>query len=906
MIIPNTHFHMKMTQKLEEGGASHRNYTNHAIFVSTPLMMNFPKTLLLGWIMGTLCSFSLLNAQNLDSLLNNKRVYQSVSIGDLPEPKIDGNLDDEIWNLGEWQGDFTQQQPRGGTKGTENTWIKVLFDKSSLFVAIVCQDSEPEKIRDIFDRRDALSGDMTGIALDSYDDKRTAFEFNLSAAGQKMDLKHLGDYQWDFNWDAVWDGATSRNDTGWVAEMKIPFSQLRYANREEHTWGMHVWRWISRKAEEDQWQYIPLEAPAMVYLFGELKGVNDIRTSRQVEFLPYGLTSIARDAGQEGFDRLRFNGGIDAKVGISSDYTLDLSINPDFGQVEADPSVMNLTSFETFYEEKRPFFLEGNDIFDFELDGDIPYYSRRIGSAPNFPDQYGPYQISEIPQFTTILGAAKLTGKSSNGLSVGVVNGLTAQEFAIAGNDELEDREIQVAPLSNYFSSRVKKEYREGTTIIGGMFSLVNRISPDSAVASLLPGTAISGGLDFLQYWDQKNYYFEAKAIASQLQGSQEAILLQQLGHTHRFQRPDADYLQVDSLREQLAGHGGLVRVGKKGGNFNFNLTGQYRSPGLNLNDMGYIRQADFLGEGADISYEVNEPGDWIRNYKVTLFQEARWSFGGENTQNELGTEFVMQNNKLWRFTAGYSFDFTHLDTRELRGGPALRIDRQQTIGAMVSSNTAKDFSGMAGVHFITLGTPGSQQEVGYVSLTWLPIRKIKLSGITSLDLRKYHQQYVNTIPTGEETLYLVGDIDYRSVSFTFRGELFLTPELSLQYYGSPFYSVGDYENFRRVNEADSRDINERLLAVETTYDPDVNVYSFDYNNDSYDFGNPDFSFMQFRSNLVFRWEYKLGSTLYVVWAHDRSGFESMFNPVSDIMGDLFGIKGNNIFMVKLNFWFSV
>ncbi len=317
--------------------------------------------------------------QNLDSLLNNKRVYQTENIGDTPLPKIDGVLDDEIWNLGEWQGDFTQQQPVGGANGTEKTYVKVLYDYSNLFVAIVCQDNEPDLIRDIFNRRDVLSGDMTGIAIDSYYDKRTAFEFNLSAAGQKIDIKHNGDYLWDFNWNAVWDGATSKNDTAWVAEMKIPFSQIRYADKEEHIWGMHVWRWIERRMEEDQWQFIPREAPAMVYLFGELKGVEEIRSSRQVELLPYVLTSYENYAEGNGTDAFKFNGGIDAKVGISSDYTLDLTINPDFGQVEADPSVLNLTSFETFYEEKRPFFLEGNEIFDFELDGDIPYYSRRIG-----------------------------------------------------------------------------------------------------------------------------------------------------------------------------------------------------------------------------------------------------------------------------------------------------------------------------------------------------------------------------------------------------------------------------------------------------------------------------------------------------------------------------------------------
>jgi hypothetical protein len=865
-----------------------------------------PNTLLALLVTGFIGFTPGLTAQNLDSLLNNKRIYPSVSIGELPQPRIDGLLDDEIWQLGEWHGDFTQQQPRGGAKGTENTWVKVLFDRSSLFVAIVCQDSEPEKIRDILDRRDALSGDMTGIAIDSYFDKRTAFEFNLSAAGQKIDLKHLGDYLWDFNWNAVWDGATSLNDTAWIAEMKIPFSQMRYANNEEHTWGMHVWRWISRKYEEDQWQYIPKEAPAMVYLFGELKGINHIRGSRQVEFLPYVLSSVEKQAAKDQFDPLKFNGGIDAKVGISSDYTLDLSINPDFGQVEADPSVMNLTSFETFYEEKRPFFLEGTEIFDFELDGDIPYYSRRIGSSPSFPDNYGSLTISEIPNFTTILGAAKLTGKSSKGLSVGVVNGLTAREFAVATDGEDQVRDLEVAPLSNYLSSRIKREFKEGNTILGGMFSLVNRISPDSAVSTLIPNAAISGGLDLLHYWDQKNYFFEVKALASQLKGTPEAILKKQLEHAHRFQRPDADYLSVDSLKEQLTGHGGLIQFGKKGGNINFNMRGQYRSPGLNLNDMGYIRQADFLGASGDVSYEMNDPGNWIRNYTISLFQEARWSFGGENTHNELGIKYALMNNNLWSFSLSYSFDFSHLDIRELRGGPALRIDRQQMLGLFVSSNPSRDLSGMAGFHYAALGASESRQEVAYASLTWLPVRRLKLSGIASLDRRRYHQQYVSTLEGNGAHLYLVGDIDHRSTSFTFRGEFFLTPELSLQYYGSPFYSVGAYNNFRSVNEAGSREIDERLTSLDVRYNEELNQYSFSQDGAAYSFGNPDFSFMQFRSNLVFRWEYNLGSTLYIVWAHDRSGFESLFNPVSDILGDLFQQKGNHIFMIKLNFWFSV
>jgi len=847
-----------------------------------------------------------LMAQNLDSLLNNKRVYQSENIGDLSVPKIDGLLDDEIWELGEWQGDFTQQQPVGGGDGTENTYIKVLYDESNLFVSIICNDDEPELIRDIFDRRDALKGDMTGIAIDSYNDKLTAFEFNLSAAGQKMDLKHLGDYQWDFNWNAVWDGATAKSDSGWVAEMKIPFSQIRYTNKEQHVWGMHVWRWIDRRQEEDQWQYIPLQAPAMVYLFGELKGVEQIRSSRQMEILPYLLFSAKQNANIANSPKFNLNGGIDAKVGISSDFTLDLTINPDFGQVEADPSVLNLTAFETFYEEKRPFFLEGNEIFDFSLDDDIPYYSRRIGAEPSFPGYWEDREVSETHRWTTILGAAKLTGKTRNGLSVGVINGLTAEESGIARDSLGEEQEIQVAPLSNYNASRVKKEFNQGNTIIGGMFSLVNRFSPSTAVKAYLPSMAVTGGLDLLHYWDNKNYYVEAKSIASQLRGSKEAILEKQLSHIHRFQRPDADYLEVDSLRENLSGSGGLVRIGKKGGKFNFSLAGQYRSPGINLNDMGFIRQADFVGDIVELAYRMNEPGKWIREYTLEFSQEAQWSFGGENTQNRSGLMFNLRTNKLWSFILSYAFDATHLDTRDLRGGPAIRVDGEHQSGAMIKSNRSKDLYANLGFHYNHYVVENSHMEFLNGGITWLPIRRVKLSAQAIFQTRKYHQQYVSTLVETGETLYLTGRIDQQTSSLTFQAELFITPEFSIQYYGSPYYSVGKFSEFKRVNQSGAKNMDDRFDALDVSYNETNNTYSFDYNANTWNFQNPDFSFMQFRSNLVLRWEYNLGSTFYFVWAHDRSDWQGEYNPVSEITGDLFGLKGNHVFMIKLNFWFNL
>jgi hypothetical protein len=847
-----------------------------------------------------------LNGQNIDSLLRNKRVYHAVSIGELPAPKIDGLLEDSIWALGEWQGEFRQQFPYGGRLASENSYMKILYDRSNLYVAIICQDSEPELIRDILGRRDARGGDNAGIAIDSYYDKRTAFEFSMTAAGQKMDLKHLGDYHFDFNWDGVWDGASSKNDTAWIAEMQLPFSQLRYANREEQIWGLHVYRVISRKSEADCWQYIPREAPAMVYLFGELHGVRDIRSSRQVEFLPYVLGSLSRIQGTDPLNDFGFNAGLDAKIGISSDYTLDLSVNPDFGQVEADPSVLNLTSFEIFYQEKRPFFLEGNDIFDFEINGDIPYYSRRIGSAPNFPDSYEGWEVSEVPDRTTILGAAKLTGKSKKGWSVGLVNGLTAREYSRATNSEGMEKDMEVAPLSNYMATRIKRDIKQGNTIVGGVFSLVNRIGADTANSNLLPASAISGGLDLLHHWKERNYFLEVKSIASQLSGTPEAILQKQLAHNHRFQRPDADYLEVDSLRENLWGHGGLVRAGKKGGKWTFYLQGEYRSPGLNLNDMGYIRQSDFVGQRIQVAYEMNNPGRWIRDYTFELFQEAQWSFGGENTGNRLGAEFQGRNNALWRGNLELQYDFSRLDTRELRGGPALRNDEMVMAELSVTSNTARDLYASIGYQYVYLGAKSSRMDEFEASITWLPIKRLSLSGMTSLDHRSYHQQYVTTLAGNPDDEYVVARIDQSTSSLTFRGELFLTPELSIQYYGSPYYSVGKYDDFKRVGVAAAKDMGERLESLELTYDPESDSYSYEYDSQNFTFGNPDFSFMQFRSNLVFRWEYKLGSTLYVVWSHDRSDWISAYSPIREITGDLFGIKGNHVFMLKLNYWFSL
>jgi len=455
-------------------------------------------------------------------------------------------------------------------------------------------------------------------------------------------------------------------------------------------------------------------------------------------------------------------------------------------------------------------------------------------------------------------------------------------------------------------ASRIKRDFKQGNTIVGGFFSSVNRISPDSVSRELLPDQAISGGLDMLHHWKNRNYYIEAKAIASQLAGSPEAILRKQLAHNHRFQRPDADYLEVDSRRESLSGHGGLIRAGKKGGKWNFHLEGQYRSPGLNLNDMGYIRQSDYVGQRAEASYYMNEPRKWIRSYYLSFFQEARWSFGGENTDNFMGLQYTAFNNQLWWLKGYLQHDFSTLDTRELRGGPALLNDGESMIALSLGSNTSKDLYAALAYQYSTFGRKDSHESHLMFSINWLPIKRLNFSSVAAISQRQYHQQYVTTISGNLSDEYIVGEIDHHTTSLTFRGELFITPELSLQYYGSPYFAVGSYDSFRRVKQASEKAFYDRLEPLVLQYDTEMELYSFQRNSEQLEFRNPDFSFMQFRSNLVFRWEYKLGSTLYIVWSHHRSDYESLHNPIRDLTWDLFGVRGNHILMLKLNFWFSV
>ena len=840
-----------------------------------------------------------------DSVVNHfagiKRVYYAVRIDEAP--KIDGRLDDECWQKsGTWDGDFIQQVPNQGRAPSQETRIKILYDDNYLYVGIVCYDNEPGKIRKVLGRRDVNNGDVAGIALDTYFDKQTAFEFNVTAAGQKVDLMHLGDYGWDFNWDAVWDGKSSVGDSAWYAEIRIPFNQLRFAKRDEQIWGMHVWRWIDRLNEENHWKLIPIDAPAMVYIFGKLRGIKDISTKRNFELLPYSKIKHIPDAEK----RLTPGVGFDGKIGVTSNFTLDYTFNPDFGQVEADPSVLNLTAYEVFYDEKRPFFLEGNNILNYNAGDDLLFYSRRIGAAPEYPEP-APDERVVGPEQTTILNALKLTGKNHSGLSLGVINSMTMAEHATFFSEN-GNRKERVEPFTNYFIGRVKQDFNNRNTFLGGMATSVIRNIKDDNL-KFLSDNSLTGGIDFQHFWKERKYYVDFKGFASKVSGSEQSIAKLQLDPRHQFQRKDAKHLEYKDGMTSLEGWGGQLSGGKIGGKLRLEAELDWRSPGVELNDVGYLWQADYIKQGLSFLYWINKPKSILNSYYVSIDQKHMRSYGGEKLGDEINghVRFVFKN--LWKLDFIGSHEFFNVDTRGLRGGPALRKDGESMARAFIQTNTSRNLILGGGPTFTW-----NEDKIGYSEnfifvIKWLISGRFNLDSNTHFTKTTDNNQYVFQTDVDGVREYIVGKLNRKLLTTTLRAEIFATPELSFQYYGNPYASVGRYEDFRKVNISKSVNYNERFSPLFIHETSGEKLLQDEKNNTilNLNLSGPDFNFQEFRSNFVARWEYKTGSTLYFVWTNTRTRYQNVYEPsVFESLKGIHKVKAENAFMLKLSFWFSI
>jgi hypothetical protein len=854
-----------------------------------------------------------------------KKLYTATRVSS--PPVINGKLDDASWQTGTWIDDFIQYEPFNGRPASQRTEFNIQFDDNYMYVAIKAFDTSPDSIVNRLTRRDEADGDLVGIILDSFHDLRTGFLFGVSSAGVKYDRMVMNDGEYeDPTWDPNWWVQTAINSEGWVAEMKIPFSQVRFDKNNGTIWGLEVGRILYRKNETTFWQHIPKEAPGMVHLYGEMKGLDEIKPRKIFDITPYSVakTESFKAVPENPFlskGRLSgINAGLDAKIGVTNNLTMDLTINPDFGQVEADPSEVNLTAYETFFKEKRPFFIEGKNITNFGMgigDGengnDNLFYSRRIGRRPQVSPDLEDGWYADVPIQSSIIGAAKLTGKTINGLSVGFINAITNDEFAEI--DTVGGRmQRMVEPLTNYFIGRVQKDNHNGNTLFGGMVTATNR-SLNSTVRDYLHESAYTAGADFTQYFDNKNWVLSFNAAFSTVQGSKKAIANTQQSALRYFQRPDIKYSVLDTNRTSLSGTGGRLQIVKQNGNWNFMGVSIWKSPGFETNDVGYLREANTILSVLWGQYQQFEPKGIYRRYNINADVYSVLNFDGNELAKGLEWNASMNLKNFWRVFTGGSFRGNNLDQSILRGGPMMKTPGGWDIRFGFSSDSRKKFVFEAYSNFRNGYSKSSNSFYTEGGFSYKPTNYLVFSFNPNFSKSFSELQYVSSVEVANQTnKYIFASIDRETVSASFRVNVNLSPDLTLQYWGQPFIATGAYNDHKQIINPMADDFHDRFsIFSPDQISRDDDEYLIDENNDQltdYRFDRKDFNVKEFLSNLVLRWEYSPGSSLFLVWSQSRntSGDVGKMD-LDDDLGDLFDGSDNkphNVFLIKFSYRFGL
>ncbi len=833
---------------------------------------------------------------------------------------IDGRYDDAAWDAVEWSGDFVQRDPNDGAPPSQNTRFKVLFDDNNLYIVIHAMDSVPGEIVRRLSRRDNDDGDWLVVSIDSYADKLTAFNFGVTSAGVQFDFMIVNDNGTDANWESVYYTATNTDATGWTAEMRIPLSQLRFAKKDKHTWGLNIMRYIYRRQELSLWQPISRTAPGMVSLYGELTGLNGISPRRDIELLPYAYTKATYEPKVEGNPfktghKYSGTAGLDGKIAVTNDLTLNFTINPDFGQVEADPSVMNLTAYETFYPEKRPFFVEGKNIFTFKLTGadsennlNTLFYSRRIGRKPQYTFYPRAGTFVTAPEQTTILGSFKLSGKTRKGLSVGIIESITQNEQATFDSAGVRYNK-GVEPLTSYLIARISQDFNKGTTVVGGIFTATNRSIKEPQL-EFLPYAAYTGGLNAIHFWKNKTYYISGRAVGSSIYGSEQSISMLQRSAARYYQRPDNDHVTYDPTRTQLSGYGGTAEIGKAGtGNWQFLNYITFRSPGLEFNDAGFLKQADEIQQLFWLGYRKFKPFSVFRWASANFTEFITWDFGGETINKGFDLNANGQFKKYYTTGAGINYAGTTLSRGELWGGPALLLPPVFNFNAYAESDTRKKLA----LRFSTshhYGKDGYYNNHRYTcEITYKPVKTLLLSLIPQFTSGFSQLQFVTAPKVENNTRYIMGSLSRQVFDLSARINVSLTPELSIQYYAQPYIFEGKYTDYKRITDPKADQFTNRFhqfTTEEISLNEETNKFSVDEDQNGiqdFSFSNPDFHFIQYRSNMVFRWEYKTGSSIYLVWAQGRTNYENGSGEVfDDYLTDLWQTKPRNDFMLKISY----
>jgi hypothetical protein len=850
---------------------------------------------------------------------------------------LDGRLDEEAWTVAEPIGEFIQQRPDEGAPASERTEVRFLYDADAIYIGARMYDSHGEAgVTSRLTRRDELpQSDVLRIDFDPYRDRLNSVEFDVNPAGWRGDAAGF-----DRSWDPVWEAVTSVDSLGWTAEIRIPLGQLRFSRDSVQTWGLNVTRLIHRNQERSQWAFWRQNDPGGPAFFGDLAGLRIQRSPRQAEFLPYAVARTRRLSSgnpaspfyQPSPSDVRF--GTDLRYLLTSSFTLSATVNPDFGQVEVDPAVVNLSAYESYFPERRPFFVEGNELFRFGNPGCNMncglglnlFYSRRIGRAPQgatLANAAGQY--ADLPENTAILGAAKLTGRTRNGTTLGVVNAVTRREVAEVATTEGTRLFQPVEPLTNSFVGRVRREMNGGNLAVGGIVTSVQRRLDDPGLADLLPHSAQAGGLDTEVFWGRRTYRFAASVTATHVAGDAPAILRLQRSSARYFQRPDRRItsdgpfsVAYDPAATVLSGYGAIARLVKQGGDWTWDLNASTVSPGFEPNDLGFLFAGDSRWVNATLGRNFTRPTRAYRTLFVLGGAEQQWNFDGDLTNRSLSAFATTQLRNYWNVTAYGSRRLESLADRLTRGGPVVGQPGGTSGFISASSDPRRRLVLNGSLNAGRTDDGGHNASVNSTAT-------LRLASNARITLGPGFSRSVNTaqyVASVEDPFatnffgrrYVFAQLDQRQLFMTTRADVTFTPKLSLDLYAQPLIASADYSDFREF--AAPRQMTKRVYGrdvgtVTTTGSGENLRYVIDPDGDgpagTFSLRNPDFNLRSLRGTGVLRWEWRPGSTAYLVWSQTRSDI--------DLLGDLaFRRDGNallsapsdNILVLKISYWLGL
>lgn len=844
---------------------------------------------------------------------------------------VDGKLNEPVWQSNPVK-NFTQRDPNEGMPASEETYVWIAYDEENIYVAARCFDSNPELIDASLTRRDNyILSDWFAFYVDPYNDKKNGYFFAVNAGGSIMDGILFND-SWDDNsWDGIWEAKTQIDSGGWTVEIKIPFSQLRFRESDVMKWGVNFAREIKRKNERDYFVMVPKKESGFVSRFATLEGLYGIKSKQRFEVMPYIVQKaqyLVHEANDPFYksNQYKTSLGADFKIGIGSNLNVDATINPDFGQVEVDPAVINLTAFESYYQEKRPFFIEGSNTFYFGIGGSNYnwgfnfgwpelFYSRRIGRSPQ-GEISDDYDFVKKPSETRILGAAKLTGKLDKVTTLGAISAVTERTYAtIFKNGTKYDVEIE--PFTHYGVLRTKREFNNGMHSLGLMLTSVNRDLHSNSLKNSLSKNAYTLGIDGWTFLNNSKIYVLSGAFAaSYVEGTKDYMIELQKKPYRYFQRPDAIHYKIDSNRTSLSGYYGRLMLNKQEGNFYLNASLGAVSPGFEQNDLGFQWMADRINGHVVLGYRWFEPEGIFRTRQIYFAHARSYNYDGILWSNFLWYRAEGMFTNYYYIATGGTYQFETYSPFLTRGGPLAKNPAEWNIWLYLRTDEKKKIIFELESVYADDKLGGNYREVN-LEAEWKPNSQIRLSLGPAYTYNNNPTQWIDKF---EDALavntylnrYVFGKIVQHTLSANIRLNCTFAPKISLQVYLQPFFSVGDYQEFKELEKPKSMSYlvygknNSTIYFNESNneyvVDPDGNGPA-----NSFTFENPDFNFKSIRGTAVLRWEVKPGSILYLVWSHNQINEDNPgdFRFVRDFK-KLWHSNSDNIFMVKFSYWFNL